>query len=107
MGGTPYEIELLPSAERQLEKLPRDAQEPVRDTIEGLARDPRPFGCDQLAGPDRLFRIRTGQYRIIYQIHDKRLVVLVVRVADRREVYNQTFMKRLRQQIRRWANQRD
>lgn len=107
MGGTPYEIELLPSAERQFEKLPRGAREPVRDGIDGLAHDPRPPGCDQLAGPDRFFRLRTGQYRIIYQVHDKRLVVLVVRVADRREVYNQTFMKRLRQQIRRWANQRD
>lgn len=101
MGGTPYEIELLPSAERQLGKLPRDAQGSVRDAIDRLADDPRPTASDQLAGPDRLLRLRTGDYRIIYQVHDKRLVVLVVRVADRREAYNQTFMRRLRKQLKR------
>ncbi len=100
MGRDAYEVELLPSAERQLAKLPRIAQGSVRDAIDALADDPRPSGSDQLAGPDRLIRLRAGDYRIIYQVHDKRLVVLVVRVADRREVYNQTFMRRLRKQLK-------
>ena len=57
MGRNAYEIELLPSAERQLAKLPQIAQGPVRDAIDALADNPRPAGSDQLAGPDRLIRL--------------------------------------------------
>lgn len=65
-------------------------------------RTPRPEGFDILSGApkERIHRVRVADYRILYQVFDDRLVVLVVRVADRREVYNQTFLKRLRKQLR-------
>ena len=55
--------------------------------IDELAQNPRPAGCAKLVGTANDWRIRVGDYRIIYEIHDTRLIVLVVRVAHRREVY--------------------
>ncbi|MCD4726205.1 MAG: type II toxin-antitoxin system RelE/ParE family toxin, partial [Pirellulales bacterium] len=52
-----------------------------------LAKNPRPAGAKMLAGPNRFLRVRVGDYRIIYRVEDDRLVVLVVRVGHRREVY--------------------
>jgi mRNA interferase RelE/StbE len=52
-----------------------------------LAADPRPFGVKKLSADEDLFRIRVGDYRIIYQIRDKELIVLVVKIGHRREVY--------------------
>ncbi|HVU33556.1 MAG TPA: type II toxin-antitoxin system RelE/ParE family toxin [Opitutaceae bacterium] len=56
-------------------------------TIDGLAISPRPPGCVKLAGEDVVWRVRVGDYRILYEIHDDRLVVLVVRIAKRSEAY--------------------
>jgi mRNA interferase RelE/StbE len=97
-----YRIQILPSAARQVEGLPRQARAPVRDAIDALAEEPRPFGYDVLSGApkERIHRIRVGNYRILYQVFDKHLVVLVVRVADRREVYGDKFLRRLRRQLR-------
>lgn len=97
-----YRIQILPSASRQVEGLPRQAQAPIREAIDALAEDPRPFGCDILSGApkERIHRIRVGDYRILYQVFDNHLVVLVVRVADRREVYGDKFLQRLRRQLR-------
>jgi mRNA interferase RelE/StbE len=55
--------------------------------MEGLADDPRPHGAKKLVGADRTYRIRVGDYRIVYEIGDEVLVVLVIRVAHRREAY--------------------
>jgi mRNA interferase RelE/StbE len=55
--------------------------------IDTLALAPRPAGAKQLAGPERFYRIRVGDYRVVYQVLDKILKVLVVRVGHRREVY--------------------
>jgi len=52
-----------------------------------LANNPRPFGSDKLAGPEELYRVRVGDYRIVYQIQDEALLVLVVKIGHRREVY--------------------
>jgi len=97
-----YRIEILPSAARQVEGLPRHAQAPIRGAIDALAEDPRPFGCGVLAGApkERIHRIRVGDSRILYQVFDNHLLVLVVRVADRREVYGDKFIQRLRRQLR-------
>ncbi|PYM57636.1 MAG: hypothetical protein DMD79_20035 [Candidatus Rokuibacteriota bacterium] len=54
--------------------------------IDGLARDPRPSGVEKLAGSERLYRVRSGDYRIVYEIQDERVLVLVVRIGHRREV---------------------
>ena len=54
-----------------------------------LAHDPRPTGVVKLAGDENLWRIRIGNYRVVYEIHDDRLMVLVLRVAHRKDVYRQ------------------
>ena len=68
-------------------KLPREAQVRVAAAMEALTANPRPHGVKKLSGEESLYRIRTGDYRIIYQIRDKELIVLIVKVAHRREVY--------------------
>ena len=55
--------------------------------MRGLAANPRPPGVEKLAGPDDFYRIRVGDYRIIYQIQDDVLMILVVKIGHRREVY--------------------
>ncbi len=62
-------------------------QQRVANAIDSLARDPRPVGAKKLESEDDLYRIRAGDWRIVYQIHDGALVVLVIRVRHRREVY--------------------
>jgi len=77
-----------PRARRDLAKLPPSIRERVAVAIDQLASQPRPPGCKKLAGRDELWRIRVGDYRIVYQIHDDRLAVLVVRIGHRRDVYD-------------------
>jgi mRNA interferase RelE/StbE len=59
----------------------------VVDAIDALTANPRPPGCVKLAGDESVWRVRVGSYRILYEIHEGRLVVLVIRIAHRREVY--------------------
>ena len=84
----PYTVSIKPKAEKYLDGL-RDARlyQRLRDSIGGLAENPRPPGCVKLQGGDELFRVRVGGYRIVYQIQDTVLVVLVVQVGHRREIY--------------------
>lgn len=82
-----YSVELRPSARRTLrDLLSRDAARIVH-VIEGLSGNPRPPGAKKLVGLDHLFRVRVGDYRIVYQIQDDKLLVLVVRIGHRRDVY--------------------
>ena len=82
-----YRIEVAPSAVRQLRKLERVAQRRVQAAIELLANEPRPDGANKLVGVDGEWRVRTGDYRIVYDIHDNVLLVLVVAVGHRRDIY--------------------
>jgi len=83
-----YEIEWTAPALRELRKLDQQVARRVLAAINRLARDPRPAGARALAGhPNGVLRLRVGDYRVIYQIEDSRVVVTVVRVAHRREVY--------------------
>ena len=59
----------------------------VAQVIDALALVPRPAGCIMLTGEKNVWRVRVGDHRILYEIHDDRLVVLVIRIANRREVY--------------------
>lgn len=81
-----YSIEIKRSAAREIEGLPRKDRERVVARIGSLANDPRPPGCEKLSHDDK-YRVRQGDYRILYQITDRRLVVTVVRVGHRRDVY--------------------
>jgi mRNA interferase RelE/StbE len=82
-----YKVLIKPSARKELLAIStkKDRQRIVRK-IESLADEPRPPGCEKLSGYDR-YRIRQGKYRIIYGIEDKELVVLVIKIAHRRDVY--------------------
>ena len=83
-----YTIEVVRRAQREIRKLSRANQERVRKAILDLAQDPRPEGARKLQGStEPLYRIRTGDYRVIYEVQDDRLIVLVVRVRHRREAY--------------------
>lgn len=83
-----YHVEFLTAAARQLRKLPSPARERVFTAIEQLADNPRPHGSAKLVGERTAWRIRVGDYRVIYDIHDSRLTVTVVRAAHRRDVYD-------------------
>lgn len=82
-----YTVEFSPGAEREFRKLAHQIQRKLRPRIDALADDPRPAGAKKLKGRDELWRIRAGDYRIVYEVRDRILVVLVVRVAHRGEVY--------------------
>ena len=84
----PYEIHLTPAAERNLKKLPRHIVPIVQRKIETLAANPRPQGVEKMRGEENLYRIRTGDYRILYTIEDRKLIVLVVKIGNRRDVYH-------------------
>lgn len=81
-----YEIELRPAALRALKKVDRQNQARIRGAIALLSADPRPPGAKALRGRDAL-RIRVGDYRIIYTVQDDRLLIVVVTLGHRREVY--------------------
>jgi mRNA interferase RelE/StbE len=82
-----YAIEYDPRALKELGKLDRTVGRRVRTAIDSLATNPRPNGATTLVGYAHFWRIRVGDYRIIYAIQYKRVTVLVVHIAHRREVY--------------------
>jgi mRNA interferase RelE/StbE len=84
---THYRVELTPAAQRQLRRLDRQAQRRVQAAIELLASDPRPPGAKALQGRRSYLRVRTGDYRIVYTVRDEVLLVLVVALGHRREIY--------------------
>jgi mRNA interferase RelE/StbE len=82
-----YSILLAPPAERQLRALAESVQKRIVKRLKSLRENPRPQGVKKLAGEDDLYRIREGDYRIIYMIRDKELIVLVVKIGDRKKIY--------------------
>ncbi|MDP6064366.1 MAG: type II toxin-antitoxin system RelE/ParE family toxin [SAR202 cluster bacterium] len=83
--GRPYRVELAPSAQRDLRRLPREVQVRLATPIQALAEDPRPTGVRKLRGEERTWRIRVGPYRVVYDIHDDRALVIVLKIARRTE----------------------
>lgn len=82
-----YKVEIRQSAIKEIRALPIDVRERVGHRIDALAKEPRQNGCEKLAGRANTYRIRVGDYRIVYEIYDARVVVIVVKVGHRREVY--------------------
>ncbi len=82
-----YRIEVAPAVVRQLRKLDPAARRRVQGAIELLAEHPWPHGAKKLVGGDGEWRVRTGDYRIVYEVHDDVLLVLVVAVGHRRDIY--------------------
>ncbi|EKR65421.1 addiction module toxin, RelE/StbE family [Leptospira weilii str. 2006001853] len=81
-----YSILLSKSVTKQLDKLPENIADSLIETIEGLAKNPRPQGVKKLKGRDG-FRIRKGDYRIIYDIQDQKLIIEVIAIGHRKDIY--------------------
>ena len=81
-----YSLRFKASVTKDLRRLPKKDVSRILKRIEGLTDDPRPSGCEKLSGRD-IYRIRQGRYRILYEIRDNELVVLVIRIAHRRDVH--------------------
>jgi mRNA interferase RelE/StbE len=87
MGESAYDIRFRRSALRELNDLHQPFRRRVMRAIEALARDPRPHGVALLSGPERIWRVRVGDYRILYRVDDDRLLVVVIRVRHRSDAY--------------------
>ena len=84
-----YRIEVSPAADRDIEKLrgriQRHSFERVRSAIRSLAENPRPYKVRRIEGAERAYRVRVGDYRVVYEIYDKERLVLIIQVARRME----------------------
>jgi len=81
-----FSVYILRSAQKQLAKINRQDRLRIISSIKMLAENPRPEGCKKLSGRPA-WRIRIGSYRVLYEIHDKRLLVLVISVGHRKNIY--------------------
>ena len=81
-----YELRVRPSVAKDLRGIPKADAKRILARMEGLRDDPRAVGCEKLSGAE-LYRVRQGAYRIVYEIHDDWIVVEVIRVGHRSEVY--------------------
>lgn len=81
-----YNVTILPTAEKKLRKLSKPIRTRIVDRISALTTDPRPSGVKKLKGRSA-YRIRIGSYRVVYEIIDKALIVNVIAVGDRKDIY--------------------
>jgi len=82
-----YRIEFVKQSAKQLKSLPAEDQQRIKIKIDALAEVPRPDGVVKLTGEDNLYRIRVRNYRIIYSIQDGQLLILVLKIGHRRDIY--------------------
>jgi len=81
-----YKILIKSSAAKELARLPKNDVQRITSKIRALSTDPRPHGCEKLSAQER-YRIRQGIYRIVYSIEDDKLIIYVIKIAHRSEVY--------------------
>jgi len=81
-----FEIEFRASVEKELRKIPQKDQIRILQSIAQLSENPRPPSSKKLSGQER-YRLRRGKYRILYEIHDQRLLIVIVKIGHRRDVY--------------------
>ncbi len=82
-----YEVRIAPLARRQIKKLPQGVQRTLVQAMTLLGDDPRPHGVEKMTGGENEYRIREGDYRVVYTIRDAALIVLIVRVGHRKDIY--------------------
>ncbi|NJN61609.1 MAG: type II toxin-antitoxin system RelE/ParE family toxin [Coleofasciculaceae cyanobacterium RL_1_1] len=82
-----YRIEFAKRAAKQFSALPKPERQRIATKIDALSADPRPLGVKQLTASDGLYRLRIGTYRVIYTIQAEQLLILVLKIGHRREVY--------------------
>ena len=83
-----YQIQVSKSAFKELEQLPQTQYIRIAKAIDALADEPRPFGCKKLKNKESQYRIRVGVYRIVYSIYDNLLLIDIIRVRHRKDVYD-------------------
>jgi mRNA interferase RelE/StbE len=81
-----YKISIKRSAAKELEKIVLADRRRIIEKIRELASDPRPHGCKKLSGQEK-YRLRQGDDRILYEIHDDELIIVLVKIGHRRDVY--------------------
>jgi len=82
-----FNIQITKSAKKQLQHFPKADQQRIKPQIDGLGQTPKPVGCKKLKGVDELYRIRSGDYRIIYQLKEEQLIILILRIGHRKDIY--------------------
>jgi len=82
-----YQVDIAPAAQREFKRLPPEVVRKVDAAILELEQTPRPHGCTKLEGSENEYRVRVGDYRILYVIDDKARLVTIARVRHRREAY--------------------
>ena len=81
-----YNVRIKPSAVKDLEAIPAKDRRRIVTKIQAPGSNPRPVGCEKLAGHDK-YRIRQGNYRVLYTIEDDVLIVTVIAIGNRRDIY--------------------
>ena len=82
-----YRIEWKPSALKELKRIDKTIVSRIVDVVQSLAANPRPSGVRKIKGASRLFRVRVADYRIVYEVIDEKLLIHIVRVRHRKDVY--------------------
>jgi len=82
-----YEVRFLVTARRELLRVPAQIRSRVANALRALAADPRPSGCQKLTSGTDYYRIRVSDYRVLYEVRDRDVLVLVIKIGHRREVY--------------------
>lgn len=84
----PYALRIKASAAKELEAIDgASTRHRIVEVVQSLAADPRPTGCKKLAGRDAAYRLRVGDYRVVYTVSDREVVVEIIKIGHRREVY--------------------
>ncbi len=83
-----YKVFIRASASKELAVIPKKSLQKIVDRIRSLEENPRPVGCEKLSAQER-YRLRQGNYRIVYSIHDKEQTIHIVKIGHRKEIYRQ------------------
>jgi mRNA interferase RelE/StbE len=82
-----YSVEFTVAAQKEILRIPKRSAQRIAEAIDALADNPRPPGCKKLVGEENTYRIRVGDYRVVYEIEDERVTVWVIRVRHRKDAY--------------------
>lgn len=83
-----YVVQLTKAADKELGRLPKQVGDRVLERLRGLVTEPRPHDSKKLVGTDNTYRIRVGDYRVVYEIDDDKVLVLIIRIRHRKDAYD-------------------
>ncbi len=82
-----YRVDLRPTVLKKLKSIPKNEAKKISKKIDSLEKNPKPYGYKKIKGGENLYRVRAGDYRILYEVHDNALTILVIRIGHRKEIY--------------------